>query len=339
MFPVISHFGIPPYNSKKTMRKLFIIALVLASGAAFALTPAKKNTKKGSKTTSTQTVTLTTKADSVSYAAGMAMTRGLDGYLKEQFGVTAADMDEFAAGFREALGKTKDSHYMARIAGAEIARMVEGRMVPNISKEFEDTDHQIDSTLFAAGFLAAVSGDTTLMATTPAAKYFTEVSEADKKKRDEAWKVSNAEWIAANAKKDSITVLPSGLQYKVVRQGTGDVAKADDEVTVKYEGTTIDGNVFDSSYKRNPQTTTFRPNQVIKGWTEALTMMPVGSKWILYIPQELAYGERQAGPIKPYSTLIFTVEVESVKRAEPKPATEETTAKPAKPAKSKKTKK
>ncbi len=321
------------------MRKLFIIALVLASGAAFALTPAKKNAKKSAKNTPTKTVTLTTKADSVSYAAGMSMTRGLDGYLKEQFGVTAADMDEFAAGFREALGKTKDSHYMARIAGAEIARMVEGRMVPNISKEFEGTDHQIDSTLFAAGFLAAVSGDTTLMATTPAAKYFTEVSEADKKKRDEAWKVSNAEWITANAKKDSITVLPSGLQYKVVRQGTGDVAKADDEVTVKYEGTTIDGNVFDSSYKRNPQTTTFRPNQVIKGWTEALTMMPVGSKWILYIPQELAYGERQAGPIKPYSTLIFTVEVESVKRAEPKPATTETTAKPEKPAKSKKTKK
>ena len=322
------------------MRKLFILALVVVSGAAFALTPAKKSTKKGSKTTPAQTVTLTTKADSVSYTAGMAMTRGLDGYLKEQFGVTAADMDEFAAGFREALGKTKDSRYMARIAGAEIARMVEGRMVPNISKEFEGTDHQIDSTLFAAGFLAAVSGDTTLMATTPAAKYFTEVSEADKKMREEAWKVSNAEWIAANAKKDSITVLPSGLQYKVVRQGTGDVAKADDEVTVKYEGTTIDGNVFDSSYKRNPQTTTFRPNQVIKGWTEALTMMPVGSKWILYIPQELAYGERQAGPIKPFSTLIFTVEVESVKRAEPKPATtEETADKPAKPAKSKKNKK
>lgn len=319
------------------MRKLFIVALVIVSGAAFALTPAKKTKKSANKTTSAQTVTLKTKADSVSYAAGMAMTRGLDGYLKEQFGVTAADMDEFSAGFSEALGKTNDSHYMARIAGAQVARMVEGRMMPNISKEFEDTDHKIDSTLFAAGFLAAVSGDTTLMATTPAAKYFTEVSDADKKSRDEAWKVKNTEWINANAKKDSIVVLPSGLQYKVVRQGTGDVATANDEVTVKYEGKDIEGNVFDSSYKRNPQTTTFKPGQVIKGWTEALTKMPVGSKWILYIPQDLAYGSRQAGPIKPYSTLIFTVEVESVKRAEAKPATEETTGKTTKTAKTAKT--
>jgi FKBP-type peptidyl-prolyl cis-trans isomerase FklB len=81
-------------------------------------------------------------------------------------------------------------------------------------------------------------------------------------------------------------------------------------VTVKYEGRLIDGTVFDSSYKRNPQTTTFRVNQVIRGWTEALTMMPVGSKWELYIPQELAYGSRQTGKeIKPYSTLIFVVEL------------------------------
>ncbi len=76
-----------------------------------------------------------------------------------------------------------------------------------------------------------------------------------------------------------------------------------------------DGNVFDSSYKRNPQTTSFRCNQVIKGWTEALTMMPVGSKWEIYIPQELAYGERQAGQIQPYSTLIFTVELISIEKA------------------------
>ncbi|MBR7093590.1 MAG: FKBP-type peptidyl-prolyl cis-trans isomerase, partial [Prevotella sp.] len=103
-----------------------------------------------------------------------------------------------------------------------------------------------------------------------------------------------------------------GLQYKVLRQGTGAIAKNDDEVVVKYEGHLIDGTEFDSSYKRDPQTSTFRPNQVIKGWTEALTMMPEGSKWELYIPQNLAYGERQAGKIPPYSTLIFTVELEKV---------------------------
>jgi len=95
----------------------------------------------------------------------------------------------------------------------------------------------------------------------------------------------------------------------VLVEGTGAQPKAEEEVEVKYEGKLIDGTVFDSSYKRNPQTAKFRCNQVIKGWTEALTMMPVGSKWELYIPQELAYGDRQAGKINPYSTLIFTVEL------------------------------
>ena len=103
-------------------------------------------------------------------------------------------------------------------------------------------------------------------------------------------------------------VLPSGLQYKVLQQGTGAVAKATDKVKVHYEGRLIDGTVFDSSYKRG-EPTSFAPNQVIKGWTEALTMMPVGSKWQLYIPQELGYGARGAGKIPPFSTLIFDVEV------------------------------
>ena len=107
----------------------------------------------------------------------------------------------------------------------------------------------------------------------------------------------------------------SGLQYKVLRAGNGPVPSKDDKVTVKYEGQLIDGTVFDSSYKRDPQTSSFGVGQVIKGWTEALCMMPVGSKWELYIPQELAYGDRQAGTIKPYSTLIFTVELEAMEAA------------------------
>ena len=99
--------------------------------------------------------------------------------------------------------------------------------------------------------------------------------------------------------------------------GTGEVATKDDNVTVRYEGKTIDGNIFDSSYKRNPDTSTFRPDQVIKGWTEALTSMPAGSTWMLYIPQELAYGSRAAGQIKPYSTLIFKVELVKIDRKQP----------------------
>ena len=87
-----------------------------------------------------------------------------------------------------------------------------------------------------------------------------------------------------------------------------------DEVEVKYEGKLVNGTIFDSSYQRNPQTTKFKPTQVIKGWTEALTMMPEGSIWELYIPQNLAYGERGAGEIPPFSTLIFKVEVVKVNK-------------------------
>ena len=101
----------------------------------------------------------------------------------------------------------------------------------------------------------------------------------------------------------------------MLRECTGNVADVNDEVVVKYEGRLIDGTIFDSSYERNPQTSKFRPNQVIKGWTEALSMMPEGSKWELYIPENLAYGERQAGKIPAFSTLIFTVEVDEVIKA------------------------
>ena len=106
----------------------------------------------------------------------------------------------------------------------------------------------------------------------------------------------------------------SGLLYKVIKEGKGEKPVENDKVTVSYKGTLIDGTEFDSSYKRN-EPSTFRANQVIKGWTEALTMMPVGSKWELYIPQELAYGARESGgQIKPFSTLIFEVELVGIEK-------------------------
>lgn len=294
------------------MRHILTIALLGLATSVLAAGPAKKTAKKTT-TAAPTAVTLTTKSDSVSYTAGIAVTRGLDNYLQQQYGVSKEHMAAFTEGLRAALGHTTDQEYMARAAGAQVAKMLEGRMLPQIKGDFSQTDHPVDSAVFISGFLAALTGDTTVMAVKPAIDYFSAVTEADKRDRDALWKQVNADWLVENAKRDSVVTLPSGLQYKVLRQGTGAVATAEDEVTVKYEGTTIDGNVFDSSYKRNPQTATFRPDQVIKGWTEALTLMPVGSKWELYIPQELAYGERQAGPvIKPYSTLIFTVEVEGV---------------------------
>ena len=115
-------------------------------------------------------------------------------------------------------------------------------------------------------------------------------------------------FLAENGKKEGVITTASGLQYKVLKQGDGQVPQESDKVKVHYEGRLIDGTVFDSSIQRG-EPATFLPTQVIKGWTEALTMMPVGSKWQLYIPQELGYGPRSAGQIPPYSTLIFDVEL------------------------------
>ena len=143
---------------------------------------------------------------------------------------------------------------------------------------------------------------------------------AAQKAKNEAYKELNAVWLKNNASKPGVVTLPSGLQYKVIKEGTGAKPEKTQTVEVVYEGKTIDGNVFDATSRHNgAKTDKFRCDQVIKGWTEALTNMSVGSKWELYIPQELAYGDRQAGSIKPFSTLIFTVELVGIE-SEAKPA-------------------
>ncbi len=115
-------------------------------------------------------------------------------------------------------------------------------------------------------------------------------------------------FLAANKQKPGVTELPSGLQYEIITEGNGPKPNATSKVTCHYHGTLIDGTVFDSSVKRGAPAT-FPLNMVIKGWTEALQLMPVGSKWRLYLPAHLAYGERQTGSIGPNSTLIFEVEL------------------------------
>ncbi|MBE6296980.1 MAG: FKBP-type peptidyl-prolyl cis-trans isomerase [Bacteroidales bacterium] len=136
-------------------------------------------------------------------------------------------------------------------------------------------------------------------------EHFKKLAEAEY----EAVKKAGEEFLAANAKKEGVVVLPSGLQYEVITEGTGKKPGATDKVECHYEGTLIDGTVFDSSIKRG-ETATFGVNQVIKGWVEALQLMQEGAKWRLFIPYNLAYGERGAGEmIPPYSTLVFEVEL------------------------------
>ncbi|UCF87269.1 MAG: FKBP-type peptidyl-prolyl cis-trans isomerase [Nitrospiraceae bacterium] len=135
---------------------------------------------------------------------------------------------------------------------------------------------------------------------------------AQKKEMSEKNKKEGEEFLAENGKKEGIVTTQSGLQYKVLQEGTGEIPKSTDAVTVNYRGTLIDGTEFDSSYRRG-QPASFKVNGVIRGWTEALQLMKEGAKWQLYIPSNLAYGDRGAGRnIGPNSTLIFEVELISI---------------------------
>lgn len=293
------------------MKKIIVItALALVAGAAFNSIEAKK--KKVVATPVAAPVVLTTGSDSVSYAAGMAVTSGLVSYLASQHGVDTAYMADFIRGFKEFIDNT-DPRIKAYAAGLEIAGQVQGRMLSGMTKEFTDTPDSIIPALLYRGFTDALTGDTTHFSQAAAEAFFQGKQQSNKAAKEERLYGPNRDagikFLEENAKKDDVIVTPSGLQYKVLVKGEGQVPQPSDKVMVNYEGRLIDGTVFDASAKHGDKPAEFTPTQVIRGWTEALTMMPVGSKWQLYIPQELAYGERNAGQIKPYSTLIFDVEL------------------------------
>lgn len=193
----------------------------------------------------------------------------------------------------------------------------------------------VDPDILAQGMKAGLAGGKTLMTPEEAQAVLTQVQTNMRKKQmekmqaaDEANKKEGDAFLAANKGKEGVVTLPSGLQYKVLKAGTGPKPTASDTVVCNYRGTLIDGKEFDSSYKRG-EPATFPVTGVIKGWTEALQLMPVGSKWQLFIPSSLAYGDRGAGgDIGPGATLIFEVELMSIQE---KPKTDEKPASEAKP--------
>jgi FKBP-type peptidyl-prolyl cis-trans isomerase FklB len=176
-----------------------------------------------------------------------------------------------------------------------------------------DSTDSLNIDLFLQGFNAGVKGEKGLMSADEAnaivQRLISVYQEQTQMRKYGAIKQAGEDFLKENAKKKDVKTLESGVQYKVLKAGTGPIPTATQKVKVHYEGRTVDGKEFDSSYKRgNP--TSFNCNQVIKGWTEALTHMPVGSTWEVYIPYKLAYGERGAGDdIKPYSMLIFKIEL------------------------------
>jgi FKBP-type peptidyl-prolyl cis-trans isomerase FklB len=294
------------------MKKTIILALALVVSASFSPVEAMKKKNK-EVVIPAQPVELNSSSDSLSYAAGVALTNGLIPYLLQQKMDTTM-MADFVRGLREGMQAAGDPKQQAYMIGLDIARQVNERMLPGITEEFKDSPDSIISDLLCRGFVDGIEGDSTVFTYDAAQQFFTKKRAADKIAKENKLygptREAGEQFLKENAKKDSVIVLPSGLQYKVLVKGDGEVPLENQKVQVNYEGRLIDGTVFDASSKHGDKPAELTPTQVIKGWTEALTMMPVGSKWQLYIPYYLAYGERGAGDqIKPYSALIFDVEL------------------------------
>lgn len=257
--------------------------------------------------------------DSLSYSLGVAQTQGLKEYLTYQMGMDTTYINEFIKGMNESVNSSEDKKKAAYYAGIQIGQQISQRMLKGINNELfgEDSTQTISLKNFMAGFVSGLTGKDAKMTQKEAIEFtntkMTEVKKAHLEKAYGENKKKGEEYMANIAKKDGIKKLDNGVYYEVVTEGTGAVPADTTKVKVHYEGKLIDGTVFDSSYQREAPTT-FRCNQVIPGWTNALTHMPVGSKWIVYIPQDQAYGEREAGTIKPFSTLVFTIELLSIEK-------------------------
>ncbi len=285
------------------MKKLTVVASVAIAAAIF--------TSCGN---STPKANLKSDIDSMSYAIGMAQTQGLKEYLIYRMGIDTAYVDEFVKGVNVGANAGDDKKKAAYYAGIQIGQQISTQMIKGINHEVfgDDSTQTVSLKNFMAGFVSGYTGKKGLMTMDQAGQVAQLKMQQIKTKSMEKIYGSNRkkgeQFLAENAKKEGVKTLPSGVQYKVIKEGTGAMPADTSKVKVHYEGRTIEGKVFDSSYKRG-EPVEMRCNQMIKGWTDALTHMPAGSVWEVYIPQELAYAEREAGDIKPFSALVFKIEL------------------------------
>ena len=237
--------------------------------------------------------------------------------------INAPRLNQFIKGLTEAMGLEENSAYGN---GLSIGVQFSQQMLPQFNEMLfgSDSTQSVNKDQVLAGIISALKNEELAISKMEASgmvQSAAEKAQAEQQVRqEEELKTQHQESIAAgdafmaeNGAKEGVVTLPSGLQYEIVRAGNGPMPTETDRVKVHYHGTLIDGTVFDSSVDRG-EPATFGVNQVIAGWTEALKLMPVGSKWRLYVPYDLAYGSADRGTIKPFSNLIFDVELLGIEK-------------------------
>ena len=283
------------------MKKLMFVAAMAISAAIF--TGCGNSTPKAN---------LKSDVDTLSYVFGMARTQGLKEYLS-QTGVDTTYMADFIKGLNEGANSGDDKKKAAYYSGIQMGQQIANQWVSGMNHELfgEDSTKTISLKNLMAGFVSGIKGDglmTVDSAQVVAQAMMSSIKAKELEKTFGSNKEAGEKFLAANAKKDGVKTLPSGVQYKVIKEGNGPIPADTSLVKVHYEGKTVEGKVFDSSYERG-EPINLRCNQTIKGWTDAMVHMPAGSVWEVYIPQDLAYGEREQGDIKPFSALIFKIEL------------------------------
>lgn len=286
-------------------RSMLVVALAATlSFSAFAAKKTKKNNKKVAQLVMVKPVSPT----DFSYAAGVAQSASLAQFLAQRSGVDSAHIKDFVEGLNKEVSADEAAKLRALLASIDIKKQMP-QIVQSMNQQATgkgDTTY-VDAATFLKGLTEGLLKTNTLSADSA-----TKIEQQQYDYYTQQLKTRNADFLKNYAKQKGVKSTPSGLLYKVIKEGDGAMPADTSEVEVHYEGKLIDGSVFDSSYKRG-ETATFAVNQVIKGWSEAVKLMKVGAEYEVCLPYEIAYGERGTRGIPPYSTLIFKIELKGIK--------------------------
>lgn len=289
------------------MKKIVLFAAITAAAGFASCTSQapKANLKNG--------------VDSLSYMIGVTNTQGVDMYTTRQLGLDTTYMADFKQGLTEGFNASKKeaAYAIGMMLGHQFSADIFDRINNSLFGQDSVRTSSLSKDNFLAGFVAAINKKEIVSmqeANDYVQKSVKEIQEKALETKYADNKAAGEKFLAENAKKEGVVTTESGLQYKIIKAGKGEIPTKESTVKVHYKGTLIDGTEFDSSYSRK-EPAKFGVTGVIKGWTEALQLMPVGSKWELYIPQELAYGsQNRSAVIKPFSTLVFEIELLGIEK-------------------------